>query len=74
MPWSWLKALILTNKCSSYEIGFNARSDFSENGEFGRNVIMFGVGNNQLVQNDNIKKYILVLHEGTAKGLDETTI
>ena len=35
---------------------------------------MFGVDNNQLVQTDNRKKDILVLHEGTAKGLDETAI
>ena len=65
---------MLTNKCSSYGIGFNARSDFSVNGEFGRNVIMFRVDNNQLVQTDNRKTDISVLHEGTAKGLDETAV
>ena len=41
---------------SSYGIGFDAHSYFSlSNGEFGKNVIIFGVDNNSSTHDDNKK-------------------
>ena len=56
---------------SCYGIRFDARSNFSINGEWGKNVIIFGVGSvYQCVM--IIEKGILVLGEGPTDGLDDT--
>ena len=48
---------------SGYGTGSDARSQFSLNGEWGKNVVIFGVNNNLSLQTDNRKKNILVLVE-----------
>ena len=45
----------------------------SINDELGKNVIIFGAGNSLSVHTDNTKKYIAVIFEGPAYGLDDTT-
>ena len=44
---------------SGYGIGFDQRLDFSINGEFGRNAVIFGVENSSPVNIDNRKKNVL---------------
>lgn len=53
---------------SGYDIGFDARSNFSINGEQGKNVGIFGADNSLSLHADNGKKDILVLGEGPADG------
>ena len=50
------------------------QKDFSINGKFGKNVIIFGVENSSSMHTDNRKKDILVLDEGSSQGLDYTII
>ena len=62
-------------KCSGYGIGFDGKGTFSfPNGEFGCNVITFGVDMSSPVHVDNKKKYILILGEGPTQGLDGTKL
>ena len=61
-------------KYSRYGIGFDRRGKFSVGSGFGRNCIMFGVDMSSSVLVDNKKKYILVLGEGPAPGLDNITL
>ena len=42
--------------------------------KFCRNVVIFGVDNKFLFHNDNKKKDVLVLWNGTTQGLDDTKI
>ena len=61
--------------CSGYVIGFDARSQFLlPSGAWGKNIVIFGVGNSSSVHVDNSKKEILDLGEGPTNGLDDTTI
>ena len=51
------------------------KRDFSfSTGGFGKNVIMFGVDMSSSAHVENKKKYILILGEGPAQGLDDTTL
>ena len=60
---------------SGYGIGFDSRSLFSYTGfGWGKNIIIFGVGNSLSVHTDNKRKYILVLGEGITQGLYDTMI
>ena len=62
-------------KYSGYTIGFDAKGTFSfPNGEFGCNVIIFGVDMSFSVHVDNKKKDISILGEGATQGLDGTTL
>ena len=47
--------------------GFDSRSDFSINGEFGKNVVLFGEDNGSSVHVDIKEKDILVLGEDPNK-------
>lgn len=50
--------------CNGYGIGFDSRSDFSlSNGEFGKNVIMFGVDNSYSAHVDNRQKVLDILDD-----------
>ena len=53
---------------SGYDIGFDTVSNFSINGEQGKNVGIFGAENSLSLHADNRKKDILVLGEGPADG------
>ena len=44
---------------SGYGIGYDKRLDFSINGEFGRNAVIFGVENSSTVNTNNRKKNVL---------------
>ena len=58
---------------SGYEIGFDRRSSFSfPGGQFGQNVLNFGVDMNFSAHIDNKKKDILVLGKGPTQGLEHT--
>ena len=59
---------------SDYGIGFEAGSNFSINGECGKNVAICCVDNKLSVYIDNIEKDNLVLGKGSRDGLDYTTI
>ena len=60
---------------SGYGVGLDSRSQFSlPSGEWGKNVVAFGVDNILSAHTDNRKKDILVLAEGPTDGLDDTTI
>ena len=63
------------SKYSSYDIGFHTRSEFSfiDRG-FVKNVIIFGADMNSSVHISNRGKDILILSEGSAQGLDDTTL
>ena len=43
------------NEYIGYGIGFNSRSSFSANGEFGKNVIIFDVDTRFSIHNENKK-------------------
>ena len=65
------------DKCkhSGYGIRFDALSKFSlSNGEWSKNVVIFGVDNSYSMDADNRGKDILVLGEDTADGLDDSAI
>ena len=58
---------------SGYGIGFDRRSSFSfPGGEFGQNVLIFGVDMCSSVHIDKKKKDILVLGKGPTQGLEHT--
>ena len=58
-----------------YVIGFDSRSQFSLlGGEWGKNVVSFGVSNSLSVHADIRKKDILDLGEGPTDVLNDTTI
>ena len=58
---------------SGYGIGFDGRSSFSfPGGEFGKNLLIFGVDMSSSAQIDNKKKDILVLRKGPTQGLELT--
>ena len=58
---------------SGYGIGFDRRSSFSfPGGEFGQNVLNFGVDMSFSVHIDIMKKDILVLGKGPTEGLEHT--
>ena len=62
-------------KHSGYGIGFDSCSEFSfTDGTFGKNVIIFGADIISSVHIDNKGKNILILGEGPAQGLDDTTL
>ena len=59
---------------SSYGIGFDACSQFSQSdGSCGKNVIIFGVDMSSL-HVDNKNKDLLVLAEGPTQGLNDTRV
>ena len=61
-------------KYSGYGIGFDRRSSISfPGGEFGQNVLIFGVDMSSSVHIDNEKKDILVLGKGPTQGLEHTS-
>ena len=54
---------------------FDSRSEFLFTDEsYRKNVIIFGADMNSSVHVDNKGKYILILGEGSTKGLDDTTL
>ena len=58
---------------SAYGIGFDRKSSFSfPSGEFGQNVIMFGVDTSSSAHIDKKKKDILILGKGPTQGLEHT--
>ena len=58
---------------SGYGTGFDRRSNFSfPGGEFGPNVLIFGVDMSSFAHFDNNKKDILVLGKGPTQGLENT--
>lgn len=59
---------------SGYSIRFGTRSNFSINGEWGKNIIIFGVDNSSSMHTDNREKDILVLGKNSASRLDNATI
>ena len=64
-----------TDKYSGYGIRFNSSSEFLfTDGNFGKNVIIFGVNISSPVNIDNKGKYILILGEGPTQGLEDTTL
>ena len=57
------------NRYSGYGIGFDSRGSFPfPGGEFGSNVITFGVDMSSSVHVDNRKKYILIFGSGPTQG------
>ena len=62
-------------KYSSYSIGFDSHSQFSwTDGNYGKNVIIFGGDNSSSMHIDGKNKNILVLGEGPTQGLEDATI
>ena len=60
-------------KYSGYGTGFDRRSTFSfPGGEFGQNVLIFGVDMSSSIHIDNEKKDILILGRGPTQGLEIT--
>ena len=60
-------------KYSGYGTGFDRRSAFSfPGGEFGQNVLIFGVDMSSSIHIDNEKKDILILGRGPTQGLEIT--
>ena len=56
---------------SGYGIGFDRKSSFSfPSGEFGQNVIIFGVDMSSSVHVGNKKKDILIFGKGLTQGLE----
>ena len=80
--WLFVEAVKLTKNadldkygCCGYVIGFDSRSQFSLlGGEWGKNVVAFGVNNTLSVHPDIRKKDILDFGEGPTDVLDDTTI
>ena len=59
---------------NGYGIGFDACSQFSlANGEWGKNVVIFGADSSSAACADNKKQDILVFGEGPTERLDDTT-
>ena len=61
-------------KYSGYATGFDRHETFSVANGFGKNVVFFGANMSSSVHVDNNKKDILILGEGLAQGLDDTTL
>ena len=62
-------------KYTGYGIGFDSRSEYLfADGSHGKNVIIFGTDMSSSVHVDNKGKDILILGEGPAQGLDDTTL
>ena len=62
-------------KYSCYGIGFDFRLEFLfTDGNFGKNVFIFGADMGTSVDIDNKNKDILILGEGPTEGLDDTTL
>ena len=62
-------------KYSDYGIEFDSRSEFSfTDGNLGKTVIIFGADTSSTVHIDNKNKDILILGEGQAQGLHDTTL
>ena len=62
-------------KYSGYSIGFDSHSQFSwTDGNYGKNVIIFGGDNSSSMHIDGKNKNILVLGEGPTQGLEDATI
>ena len=62
-------------KYSGHSIGFDGHGYFwRPNGEFGCNVILFGVNMSSSVHVDKKKKDILILGEGPIQELDDTAL
>ena len=61
-------------KSFGYGIGFDRKGTFLVGNGFGRNCIIFGVDVSSSVHVDNIEKDILILGEGSTRGLDGTTL
>ena len=62
-------------KYSGYGTGFERKGNFPfPNGEFGCNVLIFGVDMSSSVHVDNKKKDILILGEGPTQVLDGVTL
>ena len=60
---------------SGNDIGFYARSQFSlSNDKWGKNVVIFGMGNSWSTCAGNRTKDILILDDGSTNGLDHTTV
>ena len=60
---------------STYEIGFDSRSFFSNpNFDCGKNVIIFGVDMSSAVHANNKNKDTLILGKEQTQGLDNTTL
>ena len=70
----WLKILDIDKYgYSDYGNGFYRRSSHSfPGGEFGQNVLIFGVGMSSSTHIDNKEKDILVLGIGPTQGLEHT--
>ena len=49
---------------SSYEIALDGTGSWSFGNDFGRNIVIFGVGNSSSSHSDNRKNNFLVLGEG----------
>ena len=62
-------------KYTGYGIAFYSRSEFLfTDRSYGKNVIVFGADMSSPVHVDNKRKDILILGEGPAQGLDDTTL
>ena len=62
-------------KYSKYGIGFDSCSQFSElDGSYGKNVIIFGVGNSSSVHINGKNRNILVFGEGPTQSLEDAII
>ena len=62
-------------KCSGYSIGFDSRSEFSfKYKRVGKNVSIFGVDMCLPVHISNKNKDILIIGQGTAQELGNTTL
>ena len=62
-------------KCSSDDIGFDSRSEFSFTDEgMGKNVISFGADMSSSVHIDKKNKDTLILSEGRTQGSDNTKL
>ena len=59
---------------SGYSIRFGTLSNFSINGEWSKNIIIFGVNNSSSVHTDNREKDILALGKRSASRLHRATI
>ena len=55
---------------SSYRIAFDGKGSLSFNGDFARNVILFGFGNILSSHADNLRNDFLILREGDTFGIN----
>ena len=59
---------------SCYGIWFDVQSDFSMNGELGKNVIILGIDDSSSVYTDKRKKTLSFWWRDPKQGLDDTSI